>query len=77
MATFRRPQPWQGEYVRCLPSRVSSAAALIEPTCGLGNFLFAALDAFTTVQTAFAAEVNREYVRRGRVTAENVATRAK
>ena len=37
-------------------------AALLEPTCGLGNFLFAGLDQFKTVQKVFGADINPEYV---------------
>jgi hypothetical protein len=41
-------------------------AALLEPTCGLGNFLFAALDRFPGIQAALAADVNAEHLKRAR-----------
>jgi hypothetical protein len=37
-------------------------AALLEPTCGVGNFLFAGLDRFTSVQKAVAADVKAEHI---------------
>jgi len=37
-------------------------AALLEPTCGLGNFLFAGLDQFQGVKAAIGAEINPYYV---------------
>src|SRR5207253_10695095 len=37
-------------------------ACVIEPTCGRGNFLVAALDQFPALQTAIGLEINRQYV---------------
>jgi hypothetical protein len=42
-------------------------AAMLEPTCGIGNFLFAGLDRFTGVREAFAADIKAEHVERARV----------
>lgn len=39
-------------------------AALLEPTCGLGTFLFAGLDRFEEVKKAFGADINADYIRR-------------
>ena len=41
-------------------------AGLLEPTCGLGNFLFAGLDQFPSVQVALGADVNAEHLERAR-----------
>lgn len=37
-------------------------ASVIEPTCGLGNFLFAALDQFPTVKKAIGLDISPDYV---------------
>lgn len=37
-------------------------ASVIEPTCGLGNFLFAALDQFPTVTKAIGLDISSDYV---------------
>ena len=42
-------------------------AGIPEPTCGVGNFLFAGLDRFTRVRGAFAADIKAEHVERARV----------
>lgn len=34
---------------------------VFEPTAGTGNFLFTALDTFTTIKNAYAVEINQEY----------------
>lgn len=39
-------------------------AGLLEPTCGLGNFLFAGLDRFSQVERAVGVDVNPEYILR-------------
>ncbi len=39
-------------------------ASLLEPTCGLGSFLFAGLDRFKGIQKAVGADINREYIQR-------------
>ena len=41
-------------------------AALLEPTCGLGNFLIAALDRFPGLRAAVGAEINPYYVEQAR-----------
>jgi hypothetical protein len=38
-------------------------AALIEPTCGIGNFLFAGLDRFKGIGRAIGADINSAYVK--------------
>ena len=43
-------------------------ASLLEPTCGLGNFLFAGLDQFQGVQAAIGAEINPYHVEQAETT---------
>jgi hypothetical protein len=40
--------------------------ALLEPTCGLGKFLFAGLDQFEDVQQALGADINARYINQAR-----------
>ncbi len=37
-------------------------ASVVEPTCGVGNFLFAALDRFSAVSRGLAVEINPTYI---------------
>lgn len=43
-------------------------AGLLEPTCGLGNFLYAALDEFQSIGKAVGAEINPYYVEQAKAT---------
>ena len=38
-----------------------SPAVVIDPTCGVGNFLKAALNVFDNVKEAVGVEINKEY----------------
>ena len=40
--------------------------SIVEPTCGEGSFLKAALEAFPSCKTVLGFEINKEYVRRAR-----------
>ncbi len=46
----------------------ANPASIVEPTCGIGNFLFAALDAFPAARRAIAVEINPQYVAKVRDT---------
>jgi len=37
---------------------------MLEPTCGLGSFLFAGLDEFESIQKAVGADINADYIER-------------
>ncbi len=41
-------------------------AAIVEPTCGIGSFLFAALDQFKDADQAVGVEINRSYIEHAR-----------
>ncbi|MFI3297115.1 MAG: SAM-dependent methyltransferase [bacterium] len=45
-----------------LKKRGVNPLTLIEPTCGIGNFIFAALDVFDNIKTVYAIEINSQYV---------------
>ncbi|MCA9923680.1 MAG: hypothetical protein KC421_14980 [Anaerolineales bacterium] len=54
---------WFAEKVSALLSSSGfSPRSLLEPTCGLGSLLIAALDEFQMVETAVGAEINLAYI---------------
>jgi len=61
---FQTPSALARQVCAALARRGIKPASLIEPTCGLGRFLFAGLDEFTSVELAFGLELNPRYVER-------------
>ena len=59
---FQTPRGLAQRVCALLAEQGLEPAALLEPTCGLGNFLFAGLDQFKNVRKAFGADINPEYV---------------
>lgn len=60
---FQTPQDLAEKACAVLARAGLRPASIIEPTCGLGNFLFAALDKFPTAKTALGVEIHPEYVK--------------
>jgi hypothetical protein len=58
---FQTPLPLAAKVCRLLSRRGVSPAAVVEPTCGLGNFVFPALDAFPGADL-LGFEINLDYV---------------
>ncbi len=52
-------------------------SSIIEPTCGLGNFLLAALDQFPSVEKAVGVEINADYANAARASANKRQDRKK
>jgi hypothetical protein len=52
-------------------------AAMLEPTCGIGNFLFAGLDQLKTIQEAVGVDINAEYIERARASLQKRNDRGK
>ncbi len=65
---FQTPQDLADAVCRLLSKQGVQPAALLEPTCGVGNFLRAAVVHFKSLETVIGADVNSEYVRRARAT---------
>ena len=61
---FQTPSHLACEVCRLMAAQGIKPASIIEPTCGLGRFLFAALDAFPTVTKAIGLDINDGYIRR-------------
>jgi hypothetical protein len=59
---FQTPEALAGNVCALLRQHELRPAALLEPTCGLGRFLFAALDWFPEVQKALGADINARYI---------------
>jgi hypothetical protein len=61
---FQTPSVLTNQVCKLLADRAVTPASVIEPTCGIGNFLFAALDQFPTIRSALGIEVNNAYTER-------------
>ena len=69
---FQTPPELAREVCALLARRGISPVSVIEPTCGEGNFLTAALQTFSTVKSSFGMDVNLEYVGRAKAAAHAV-----
>ncbi len=63
LGDFQTPPQLAGEICRLLAEKGISPASILEPTCGKGNFLFAALSQFPRTRKAFGIELNPEHYR--------------
>jgi len=59
---FQTPDALAVHACRILATRGIRPASLLEPTCGLGNFLMAAIGEFPDVATGLGIEINDAYV---------------
>ncbi len=59
---FQTPRELAAQVCKLLRERGESPVSLIEPTCGSGSFLVAALDQFPSVQEALGLDINPRYV---------------
>jgi hypothetical protein len=60
---FQTPMALARSVCQVVATRGLSPASVVEPTCGLGNFLVAALERFPTIGNALGADINPSYVR--------------
>ena len=65
---FQTPIHLACRVCKLLLRRKLSPASILEPTCGAGNLLIAALDQFRSVTTAIGLDINPTYIRRLRST---------
>lgn len=63
---FQTPEVLAREICTLLRKHALRPKSLLEPTCGLGKFLFAALDEFKEVQEALGADINASYIKYAR-----------
>src|SRR5260370_29862797 len=60
---FQTPEGLARSVCAMLASQGADPAALLEPSCGLGRFLFAGLDRFGGIRNAIGVDINRVYIR--------------
>ncbi len=61
---FQTPEKLAHDVCAMLTEHGVRPASLLEPTCGLGSFLFAGLDHFENVKNAIGADINPQYIKR-------------
>lgn len=71
---FQTPIVAAREVLSCLKARGVEANSIVEPTCGIGNFLFAATETYPSVDEVHGLDINEDYVEeaRSRVPRANV-----
>jgi len=60
---FQTPLELARETCSLLATKGLAPASLLEPTCGTGTFLLAALEQYQSVRTAVALDINENYVK--------------
>ena len=63
---FQTPDALAARACQILAHRGTRPASLLEPTCGVGNFLFAAIKQFPKLTTGLGIDINNDYVCRVR-----------
>ncbi|HTU21010.1 MAG TPA: hypothetical protein VMG10_23360 [Gemmataceae bacterium] len=59
---FQTPPELASSVCALLSKQGVKPASLVEPTCGLGSFLFAGLDYFRGLQNSIGADINARYI---------------
>ena len=59
---FQTPTSLAAQAGRVLQLRQGSPASIVEPTCGVGNFLFEAARTFPAARSLLGADINAAYV---------------
>lgn len=70
---FQTPPQLAREVCSLLAGRGFAPGSVLEPTCGQGNFLVAALHAFPGIKKAVGMDINPEYIARARAAARAVS----
>ena len=65
---FQTPTGLALEVCSILAGQAIAPTSILEPTCGVGNFISAAFQTFPRVQNAVGIDINLEYVKRARLT---------
>jgi len=61
---FQTPEALAARACQILSGRGLRPASLLEPTCGVGSFLFAAIEQFPNLTTGLGVDINNDYVSR-------------
>ncbi|MGH9906744.1 MAG: N-6 DNA methylase, partial [Pyrinomonadaceae bacterium] len=59
---FQTPTSLAKHVCKLLSNRGVVPASVLEPTCGIGNFLLAAVDQFPMTTTVLGVEINTTYI---------------
>ena len=59
---FQTPPQLAARACKLLAGRGTKPASILEPTCGIGNFLLAAVDQFPKVTAGLSFDINDAYV---------------
>ena len=62
MAIFKLPMNWLDRSLQAIKQLAINPESILEPTCGRGSFLLAAIQAFPSVQHCVGVEINKTYV---------------
>lgn len=60
---FQTPLDLSARVCRLIKKNGVAPASLIEPTCGVGNFVVSALEQFPSIKTGVALDINPDYIR--------------
>lgn len=64
---FQTPMELAVDVCSMLAERGIAPASILEPTCGVGNFVVAALRTFETIEKVVGIDINSKYVERARL----------
>jgi len=65
---FQTPEVLAAQVCRLLAKQNLRPKSLVEPTCGVGAFLFAGLDQFKSIEVAVGYDINRAYIEKAKAT---------
>ncbi len=63
---FQTPPALAAQVCQLIADRRVTPGSILEPTCGIGNFLLAAIEQFPNLSTGLGIDINAAYVRRTR-----------
>ena len=72
---FQTPEDLAGQVCLLLAQRGLQPRSVLEPTCGKGSFLAAALDSFPSIGGAVGVEINRDHVSAAKLTVARKGTK--
>ncbi len=74
---YQTPREFAAQVCKFLRRRNTTPASVIEPTCGVGNFLIAALASFPTITQALGVDINADHVAAARSSIDEISTPAR
>jgi 16S rRNA A1518/A1519 N6-dimethyltransferase RsmA/KsgA/DIM1 with predicted DNA glycosylase/AP lyase activity len=59
---YQTPKDLSNEIITFLKNNGCNPASIIEPTCGIGNFVFSSLEGFSDIKVMLCVDINRDYI---------------